>query len=161
MFQQKVSVTVWLLRSRLILPFLFLPFLLVYTLTSADVVFEKKELKIDGKVLSVEIADTPARRRQGLMNRKELPIGSGMLFIFEREFIQKFWMKDTFIDLSIGFFNKDRVLTDIQDMDGIRSIMQKDIPRVSSQFPAQFALEVRKGWFKKNQITLGAKFSLK
>ena len=125
------------------------------------IVFTKKELKIGDKTLYVEIADTQEKRSQGLMYRKKLPSNAGMLFIFDKESIQNFWMKNTFIDLTIGFFDKSRVLIDMQDMDGVKSILQKDIPRASSKFPAKFALEVNKGWFKKNGIKLGQKFSLK
>ena len=85
------------------------------------------------------------------MHRTKLKDGSGMLFIFDRESIQTFWMKNTFIDLDIGFFNKEKALIEIQEMKGLHSTAQKDIPKISSQFPAQFALEVPKGWFKKKQ----------
>lgn len=127
---------------------------------NSPITFKKAKLKMGSKTLNVEIADTPEKRRLGLMHRVKLKDNSGMLFIFDRESIQAFWMKNTFIDLDIGFFNKEKALIEIREMRGLHSASQKDIPRISSQFPAQFALEVPKGWFRKNRIGLGQTFSL-
>ena len=148
-----------LILSLLIFIF-FMPSLVLGSEITSKITFEKKKLVIGNKTLAVEVADTQEKRRLGLMNRRELPWDSGMIFIFDKESTQTFWMKNTFIDLSIGFFNKNQVLIDIQDMIGVKSVIQKEIPRVSSQAPAQFALEVNQGWFKKNKIKLGQKFML-
>ena len=127
-------------------------------LASDGIFFEKKRIEVGGKYLDVEVADTVKERQLGLMNRTSLPANAGMLFVFDQESVQKFWMKDTFISLSIGFFNKDKILVDIQEMKGLKSIVQKEIPFVVSRFPCQFALEVNRGWFKKNKVKLGQKF---
>ena len=50
--------------------------------------------------VQVEIADTDAKRERGLMFRKELPEGRGMLFLFDEEGEHTFWMKDTLIPLT-------------------------------------------------------------
>ena len=73
-------------------------------------IFAKRRIKIDGKSVTVEIADNEARREYGLMYRKELGANSGMLFVFEFEDMQNFWMKNTLIPLSIGYFDKNRKL---------------------------------------------------
>jgi hypothetical protein len=62
----------------------------------------------------VEIADSEETQRQGLMNRTQLDQGRGMLFIVENPRKLSFWMKNTFIPLSIAFFDKDRKLLDIK-----------------------------------------------
>ena len=97
----------------------------------------------------MEIADTPEKRRIGLMHRQRLRSNEGMIFIYDRESIQRFWMKNTYINLDLGFFNKDRELVEVQSMDGLTSPHQEKIPSVSSQSPVQFVLEVNKGWFRK------------
>jgi uncharacterized protein len=125
----------------------------------ADLTFEKKKLKIGSQVLSVEIADTPERSAQGLMFRKDLPEGSGMLFIFPDEQVRGFWMKNTFIPLAIGFFNAKKELIDIQEMVPAASGIQVDFPTYNSKGPAQYALEVPKGWFAKHKIRLKQRFS--
>jgi uncharacterized protein len=54
-------------------------------------------------VFTVEIADTEAAREKGLMFRKKLPEGEGMLFDFHREQEVSFWMKNTYIPLDMIF----------------------------------------------------------
>ena len=56
---------------------------------------------------AVEMATTDAERAQGLMNRKELPEGQGMLFDFQRDQEVGFWMKNTYIPLDMIFIRSD------------------------------------------------------
>ena len=58
-------------------------------------------------VFSVEIADTEAEREKGLMFRKKLPEGQGMLFDFHREQDVSFWMQNTYIPLDMIFIRGD------------------------------------------------------
>jgi uncharacterized membrane protein (UPF0127 family) len=134
--------------------------LLLTNLSLAEQTFAKKKLKLGGQVLNVEIADTPEKSAQGLMFRKELLEGNGMLFIFQDEQPRAFWMKNTFVPLSIGYFNAKKELIDIQDMEPAASAMQVNFPTYESKGPAQYALEVPKGWFSKHKIRLKQSFSI-
>lgn len=120
--------------------------------------FEKRKLQIRSQVLSVEIADTQEKTALGLMYRKELKEGHGMLFIFPDEQVRSFWMKNTFVPLSIGYFNAKKELIDIQDMVPAGSEMQRNFPTYVSIGPAQYALEVPIGWFAKHKIQVKEKF---
>lgn len=137
--------------------FFILSFLLI-PVVHADL--EKRSIVLDGHRIQVEVAANDNDRSKGLMFRKELRDGQGMLFIFDQESPRSFWMKNTFIPLSIGFFNKDRVLVDIQDMEPVKSEMETNLPAYESRHPAKYALEVPRGWFFKNKIKPGAKFTL-
>jgi uncharacterized protein len=139
--------------------FLFILCLMMPGLLQAQVQFSKKIIKLGSQTLTVEIADTPEKSAQGLMFRKELPDGTGMLFIFPNEQPRAFWMKNTFVALAIGFFNAKKELIDIQEMVPATSTMQIDFPTYESKGPAQYVLEVPKGWFAKHKIRLKQSFS--
>ena len=72
---------------------------------------ELKTLEIASKsgvhVFAVEIADTDATREKGLMFRKSLPEGQGMLFDFHEEQPVGFWMQNTYIPLDMIFIRGD------------------------------------------------------
>lgn len=134
-----------------------LTLLLIPTLSYSNINFKKQYILVSGNKLLVEIADTQEKLSQGLMGREKLAADRGMLFIFEGEAVRKFWMKNTLIPLSIGFFDAKKNLIDIQDMSPQQSVIE--VPKIyESKFPAKYALEVNKGWFKKNKISLKAKF---
>ena len=116
-----------------------------------------KTLKIGDKVIKVEIVRKPQDRRRGLMHRKSLPKNQGMLFEFSSEQILSFWMKNTWIPLSIGFFNAQRQLIEVQNMEPESILIQKPKTYQSSH-PAKYALEMNKGWFIQNKIKIGTSF---
>ncbi len=113
------------------------------------------EIRLDHKILEVEIADTPNARKQGLMKRTDLQDGTGMLFIFGEQEILSFWMKNTPLPLSIAFFDKRGILINTADMKPYSLASSK------SQAPALYALEVPQGWFAANKIGPGAKLSFR
>lgn len=62
--------------------------------------------------IKAEVASTQAQREQGLMFRKSLPEGEGMIFLFSEESHMPFWMKDTPIPLDLIFIHQGKI-TDI------------------------------------------------
>lgn len=122
--------------------------------------FEFKKITLDGKTLVVEVAQTPEQHEQGLMFRKKLKPDEGMLFIFQDEQIRFFWMKNTLIDLSIGYFNKEGVLVDIKEMKAGKGLPDFSLPSYPSAAPAKYALEMNKGWFARNKIKIGSKLKV-
>ena len=103
----------------------------------------------ESDTIVVEVTDTPTERSKGLQFREELPDGTGMLFVFENEGYQSFWMKDTYIPLDIAFLDVNFRIVDIQQMEP-----QTDKLHISAS-PAMFALEVRQGWLTEKDITVG------
>lgn len=116
-------------------------------------------LKLGGRTLKVEIARTEEQLERGLMFRKNLKDDEGMIFVFPRERTLAFWMKNTFIDLAIGYFDAERRLVDIQEMKAT-TLMTVDHPSYPSKAPAMYALEVPRGWFDRHKVKTGAVFTL-
>ncbi|HEX4923172.1 MAG TPA: DUF192 domain-containing protein [Bdellovibrionales bacterium] len=119
--------------------------------------FKAEKISLGKQTLLVEVADTEERRQQGLMYRKTLEDGKGMLFVFENERPQSFWMKNTYVPLSIGFFSSKKVLIEHFDMEPA-SDLEKSPKVYSAKKFAQYALEVPQGWFKRAGIKIGDKF---
>ncbi len=104
----------------------------------------------------VELARTPVERERGLMDRQNLPLNAGMLFVFEREEPINMWMKDTYISLDMIFADKSgRVV----------SIAHRTVPMsleiISSGVPANTVLEVRGGTAERLGIDVGATIVLR
>jgi uncharacterized membrane protein (UPF0127 family) len=113
-----------------------------------------QELPIErnGQVIAVvkaEIAVTNEERRQGLMGRKILNDGNGMFFVFERDEVLSFWMKDTLIPLTIAFIASDGRIIEMKDM------QPNDLNPVRSSRSVRYALEVPQGWFSRAGIQPG------
>ena len=106
-------------------------------------------LTINGNKIVVEVASTPERRALGLMNRFSLQPDHGMLFVFEHPEPQGFWMKNTFIPLSIAFVAADGRIINLDEM------QPHDESTHLSRAPALYAIEMRKGWFTERGIKSG------
>lgn len=99
---------------------------------------------------SVELATTEAEREKGLMFRKELPEGQGMLFDFHREQEVGFWMQNTYIPLDMIFIKGDgRILRIAENTEPMSTRV------VPSGGPVRFVLEVIAGTARKLGIAPG------
>lgn len=75
--------------------------------------FIKKQSKDTLKRIDIEIADNAQDRAKGLMHRTTMPDSQGMLFIFNQEGEQSFWMKNTILSLDIMYVNKNKEIVTI------------------------------------------------
>jgi uncharacterized membrane protein (UPF0127 family) len=120
---------------------------------------EQRELTIEqagGGIVTmrVEIARADGERQQGLMYRESLADGRGMLFVFDRDQILSFWMKNTLIPLSIAYIRSDGSIVEIKDM------LPRDETLVRSSRGVRYALEVPRGWFGRAGIKAGDRLLL-
>ena len=107
------------------------------------------ELRIKGQRVVAEIAATEATRTTGLMNRFSLQPDHGMLFVFQAPQALEFWMKNTYVPLSIAFIDADGRIANIDDMAPLTETAHP------SRGPALYALEMKKGWFAQHDIGAG------
>lgn len=100
-------------------------------------------------VVKAEVAQNDEDRNYGYMNRKNIPDGTGMLFVFEKDQILSFWMKNTPHPLSIAYIDSKGKIRNIYDMTPF------SLTPVISTVSVRYALEVPQGWFEKNNIKVG------
>lgn len=104
--------------------------------------------------INAEVADNNEERTNGLMFRQKLDENDGMLFVFDNENYQTFWMKNTLIPLDIIFINKNLEVVDIKN-----AVPCKEEPCTlyKSSKPAIYVLEVNGNFTAKNKIKLGSR----
>ena len=101
-------------------------------------------------VFAVEVVDNDADRAKGLMYRKELPEGRGMLFDFHREQEVSFWMQNTYIPLDMIFIRGDgRILRIAENTEPMSTRL------IPSGGPVRAVLEVIAGTTQKLGIAPG------
>lgn len=110
---------------------------------------------VRGQSWQVELAITADQRYQGLSDRKDLPAGRGMLFIYPQPRVMDFCMRQCLIPLDIAFIGPDmRVLkTCTMEVEPYGF----DTKLYSSVVPAQYALEVPKGALSAGGVQVGDK----
>jgi uncharacterized protein len=102
------------------------------------------------QVFSVEMATTEEEKQTGLMHRKELPDGKGMLFDFSPEQQISMWMKNTYISLDMIFIRADgRILRIAENTEPLSTKI------ISSGGLAKGVLEVIAGTAQKYGIQPG------
>lgn len=116
----------------------------------------------DGRTasLSVEIVATPESRAKGLMFRTSMPENSGMLFAFEADGRWAFWMKNTYIPLSIGFIDSRLRLLEVLDMQVAPDPANGPFTVYEPKSTYRYALEVNQGYFRRHGISPGARMEL-
>src|SRR5690348_10493309 len=117
--------------------------LLVLTCAAAQAAsFQPLEIttKNGVRTFAVEMATTDQEKQTGLMYRKELADGKGMLFDFSPEQEVSMWMKNTYVSLDMIFIRADgRILRIAENTEPLSTRI------ISSQGPARAVLEVVAG----------------
>ena len=103
-------------------------------------------------VFTVEMARTDEERQKGLMFRKEMPEGTGMLFDFKPDQNVSMWMRNTYIPLDMLFINGDGTIRRIAE--NTEPMSERTIP---SGGPVRGVFEVIAGTAKKLGIKAGDK----
>jgi len=119
---------------------------------------DEKRVCFRNYCFKVELARTDAEQRRGLMFRKTLGKDQGMLFIFEKEGIYPFWMKNTFLPLDIIWIDKDfRVVYLSQNT----APCEERLPclSINPQRKAQYVLEIKGGMVERMGLGVGQKMA--
>lgn len=108
-------------------------------------------IKVGPHTVAAEVASTPDQRTIGLMYRFSLPADHGMLFVFPEPQPLSFWMRNTYIPLSIAYIDAEGRILNVVEM----------APRSDATHPSRgealYALEMRKGWFADKGVGPGTR----
>lgn len=106
----------------------------------------------------VEIADSFLKQAQGLSGRKSLAEEAGMLFVFKKPDILRFWMKGMELPLDIVWI-RDRQVVGVSE--NLLPITFRNFQTFSPPEPADKALEINAGQVKQFGIKAGDAVVLK
>ena len=112
--------------------------------------FIKQNSRHAFKIIAIEIADNSQERARGLMGHRSLSDSQGMLFIYPKEKVLSFWMKNTAIPLDIIFINKSRRIIKVHS-----NAVPMDKTSILSGEPVLYALEVNAGFCARYAIADG------
>lgn len=133
-----------------------IPSLLLINACSAS----QPSVVLRGERFSVEIADDGAERQRGLMFRERMDADDGMLFLFEQQEAQAFWMKNTKIPLDILYFDQSWTLVG-WSLSTPPCSLGDQCPSYPSQAPARYVLELNAGISERLGVKLGDKLEVR
>ncbi len=113
-----------------------------------------KTIAINDRIFGVEIADTPSKRTRGLSGRENLAADTGLLFIFDSNARQTFWMKDMNFALDFLWINNGRIIQINENVPPPKLTANRPA-YISSHEPVNWVLEVNAGFVKKFNIKVG------
>ena len=125
--------------------------------------FPRGTIKVDDKILEVQIADTDSLRVRGLMFQDELPYNEGMLFVFEGSGTRPMWMLNMQFNLDVIWFDENANVVAIE----------KNVPQCKTTIEvvacrengvsgdnAKYVLEVTAGFVDQFNITENSKLEI-
>lgn len=116
--------------------------------------YEERKLKVGEQILTVEIAGTESQMEKGLGDRDSLSVDSGMIFLYPREVVPRYWMKGMRFDIDIIWIQDNQIVdisADVRAPDNASS----DLPFYVPKQPVTMVLEVNAGYAKKYNLKVG------
>ncbi|MEE8458502.1 MAG: DUF192 domain-containing protein, partial [Phycisphaerales bacterium] len=129
---------------------------------------EAVTVEIANERFTMAVANDDAARIQGLKGVTEISPKGGMIFLFPNNQIRSFWMADCLVDMDVMFLDPQGRVTALHTMrveppiraDELRAAYERRLPRYSSSYPAQFAMEFRAGTLQRLGLEVNSKVAL-
>ena len=112
--------------------------------------YEKRNIILGGKTISVEVADTDLKQSLGLSGHRPLKDGEGMIFVFDKSYKYSFWMKDMLFPIDIIWIGEDFSIVDITENAEPSSYPNLFTPKEK----VLYVLEVGAGFVKENGLKI-------
>ena len=128
-----------------------------------SVEFPRGTIKLDDKILEVQIADSDSLRVRGLMFQNELPYNEGMLFVFDESGTRPMWMLNMQFNLDVIWFDEN---TNVVAIEKNVPLCETTIEVVAcrengvSGDNAKYVLEVTAGFVDKFNVTENSKLEI-
>lgn len=129
----------------------------------AEVNFPRGTIKINDKMLDVQIAETDAQKVRGLMFQNQLPEDQGMIFVNSEEQVVPIWMLNMQFPLDVIWFDADgNVIHIAKNVPPCKSALETATCTVQNADgkKAKYVLEVDAGFTDKYHITEGSKMQI-
>ena len=97
-----------------------------------------------------ELAVEPDQIQRGLMHRRSVPDGTGMLFDMGHSAPHRFWMQNVLVSLDLIFLSADGVVIGI-----VPDAVPGDPTLRGIRWPSRYVLEVPGGWCARNRVRVG------
>ena len=128
-----------------------------------SVEFPQGTIKLDDKILQVQIADTESLRVRGLMFQDELSYHEGMLFVFDEPGTRSMWMKNMQFPLDILWFDENGNIVSIEKnvppcITPLEVMSCKSVGVSADN--AQYVLELTAGYVDKYEVTENSQLEL-
>ncbi|HEY4514350.1 MAG TPA: DUF192 domain-containing protein [Candidatus Paceibacterota bacterium] len=116
----------------------------------------KSTIIIDGHTIEVVIADSMEERAKGLGGRDSLAENEGMLFVFENEELQSFWMKGMLFSIDILWISSGGKIVDVR-----RNVSPSTYPEsFTPRAPARYVLELPAGLSEEYDVAIGGEITM-
>lgn len=132
-----------------------LTLLLATLLAAASSSAAEIDASIAGKAFTLELADDPDERRQGLMGRTELAPGTGMLFDFPPGVTPVIWMRNMHIPLDLVYLDEQAVITHL--FERVPPCKSMPCTHYKADRPLRFVIELPAGSIAELGLKVGEK----
>jgi len=108
---------------------------------------------VDGQkvaTVKMQMAITPDEDHHGLMFRKTMPENNGMIFLYQGTQQRVLYMRNTYINLDVGWMSPDGTVLEVQQLDKLTETW-----RWSANSNVQYGLEMNVNWFEKHGVEAG------
>lgn len=102
---------------------------------------------------SVDLAVTPKEKLKGLSYKEKLKDREGLLFVFDKEDIYPFWMKDTLIPLDIIWIDNENKVVYIKE--NAQPCLKDNCSHIIPNRKAKYVLEIAAGTVKQLGTEIG------
>lgn len=119
--------------------------------TKAQPKLQTMKLFVGPETITAELCLTEVQVGTGMMFRKDMAENEGMLFVFARPHRTAFYMKNTTLPLTAAYIDSEGAILELHDLEPLN---ETPVPATTDN--VQYVLEMKRGWFKRHNIGVGA-----